>query len=211
MFSLFISAIKENINWDERREELEKLCDQYRSKNGEYDCVVPGSGGKDSSFTSHYLKTELGMNPLTVTWAPHIYTENGWSNFQSWINIGGFDNYLIHPNGNIHRKLTKLAFENLGHPFQPFIVGQRMVGPRIAALHNIPLVFYGENQAEYGNNVEDNYSPLMDQKFYSTADSLDEFFLSGLSQDTLSKNYKIDKQHLEIYKPLNLKKLKKLE
>ena len=202
--------IKENINWDERREELEKLCDQYRSKNGEYDCVVPGSGGKDSSFTSHYLKTELGMNPLTVTWAPHIYTENGWKNFQSWINIGGFDNYLIHPNGNIHRKLTKLAFENLGHPFQPFIVGQRMVGPRIAALHSIPLVFYGENQAEYGNNVEDNYSPLMDQKFYSTADSLDEFFLSGLSQDTLSKNYKIDKQHLEIYKPLNLKKVEEV-
>tara|TARA_Y100001958_G_C21245237_1_gene574786 strand:+ start:23 stop:1210 length:1188 start_codon:yes stop_codon:yes gene_type:complete len=202
--------IKENINWDERREELEKLCDQYRSKNGEYDCVVPGSGGKDSSFTSHYLKTELGMNPLTVTWAPHIYTENGWNNFQSWINIGGFDNYLIHPNGNIHRKLTKLAFENLGHPFQPFIVGQRMVGPRIAALHNIPLVFYGENQAEYGNNVEDNYSPLMDQKFYSTTDSLEEFFLSGLSQDTLSKNYKIDKQHLEIYKPLNLKKVEEV-
>ena len=150
------------------------------------------------------------MNPLTVTWAPHIYTENGWKNFQSWINIGGFDNYLIHPNGNIHRKLTKLAFENLGHPFQPFIVGQRMVGPRIAALHNIPLVFYGENQAEYGNNVEDNYSPLMDQKFYSTTDSLEEFFLSGLSQDTLSKNYKIDKQHLEIYKPLNLKKVEEV-
>ena len=85
-----------------------------------------------------------------------------------------------------------------------------MVGPRIAALHSITLVFYGENQAEYGNNVEDNYSPLMDQKFYSTTDSLEEFFLSGLSQDTLSKNYKIDKQHLEIYKPLNLKKVEEV-
>lgn len=202
--------IKENINWNDRREELEKLCDNYRSKNGEYDCVIPGSGGKDSSFTSHYLKKELGMNPLTVTWAPHIYTENGWNNFQSWINIGGFDNYLIHPNGNIHRKLTKLAFENLGHPFQPFIVGQRMVGPRIAALHNIPLVFYGENQAEYGNNIEDNYSPLMNEKFYSTVDNSREFFLSGLSESELLKNFQISKKHLEIYKPLKIQKVEEV-
>lgn len=194
--------IKETIDWDERRNQLEVLCDKYRSKNNKYDCVVPGSGGKDSSFTSHYLKTELGMNPLTVTWAPHIYTENGWNNFQSWINKGGFDNYLIHPNGKVHRKLTRLAFEKLGHPFQPFIVGQRMIGPKFAALHDIPLVFYGENQAEYGNNIEDNYTPLMDKSFYSS-DNIDENYLSGYSQTELNSEFNIDFKDLEIYKPLH--------
>jgi len=142
------------------------------------------------------------MNPLTVTWAPHIYTENGWNNFQSWINKGGFDNYLIHPNGKVHRKLTRLAFEKLGHPFQPFIVGQRMIGPKFAALHDIPLVFYGENQAEYGNNIEDNYTPLMDKSFYSS-DNIDENYLSGYSQKELNSDFNIDFKDLEIYKPLH--------
>ena len=65
------------------------------------------------------LKYEFGMNPLTVTWAPHLYTEmDGKIHF---INIGGFDNILFTPNGKLHRYLTSLAFKNLLHPFQPFI------------------------------------------------------------------------------------------
>src|SRR5687767_10319924 len=58
-----------DIDWDAREAELLRLCDRYRSKDGSYDCVVPGSGGKDSAFTSHLLKTRFGMNPLTVTWS----------------------------------------------------------------------------------------------------------------------------------------------
>tara|TARA_Y100000389_G_scaffold191155_1_gene216861 strand:- start:12868 stop:14058 length:1191 start_codon:yes stop_codon:yes gene_type:complete len=200
--------IKETIDWDARREELEVLCEKFRSKNNKYDCIIPGSGGKDSGFTSHYLKNELGMNPLTVTWAPHIYTESGWKNFQAWIDVGGFDNYLIHPNGSIHRLLSKLAFEKLGHAFQPFIIGQKMVGPRMSTLHDIPLVFYGENQAEYGNNIEDNYSPLMDNKFYSTKyvnEEVTDFYLSGYPENELVEKFNIEPKYLEIYKPLNQK------
>ena len=200
--------IKETIDWDLRREELEVLCEKFRSKNNKYDCIIPGSGGKDSGFTSHYLKNELGMNPLTVTWAPHIYTESGWKNFQAWIDVGGFDNYLIHPNGSIHRLLSKLAFEKLGHAFQPFIIGQKMVGPRMSTLHDIPLVFYGENQAEYGNNIEDNYSPLMDNKFYSTKyvnEEFTDFYLSGYPENELVEKFNIEPKYLDIYKPLNQK------
>ena len=60
------------------RAELRELCDRYRSNDGSYDCVVPGSGGKDSFYAAHMLKYKYGMHPLTVTWAPHIYTEWGW-------------------------------------------------------------------------------------------------------------------------------------
>src|SRR3989344_2121110 len=56
------------INWKTREKELIKLCDKYKGKNGYYDCIVPGSGGKDSSYTAHILKYKYGMNPLTVTW-----------------------------------------------------------------------------------------------------------------------------------------------
>ena len=57
------------------------------------------------------------MNPLTVTWAPHLYTEIGWENFTNWMHVGGLDNLLYTPNGNLHRLLTKLAFKIYYIPF----------------------------------------------------------------------------------------------
>ena len=62
------------IDWADRERQLRELCDRYRRTDGGYDCLVPGSGGKDSFYAAHLLKYKYGMHPLTVTWAPHIYT-----------------------------------------------------------------------------------------------------------------------------------------
>ena len=176
-----------NIDWEKREDALKSLCDLHRNNNGDYDVIVPGSGGKDSAYASHVLKYKYGMNPLTVTWAPHKYTEIGWKNFENWIHEGGLDNILFTPNGKLHRYLTKEAFTNLLHPFQPFIVGQRIIGPMMAAKFNVKLVFYGENQAEYGNNVDENYTPTMDKKFFSVDDPMD-IMLGGKSiRDIISE------------------------
>ena len=110
---------KSKINWDERDLELRELCNQYRNKDLQYDVLVPGSGGKDSIYVAHLLKTKYDMRPLTVTWAPHIFTEVGWKNLQSWIKLG-FDNILVTPNYNVHSTLCRLAFKNLINPFQLF-------------------------------------------------------------------------------------------
>ena len=110
---------KKNINWEEREKELVEILNRYRKSDGSYDVLVPGSGGKDSVFVSHILKNKYKMNPLSCTWAPHMYTDIGWRNFQSWIN-SGLDNILFTPNGVTHRKLTRLSFRNLLHAFQPF-------------------------------------------------------------------------------------------
>jgi N-acetyl sugar amidotransferase len=158
------------IDWKQREDALMAVLDKYRRRDAGYDVVVPGSGGKDSAYTSHVLKYKYGMNPLTVTWAPHKYTDIGWKNFESWIHVGGMDNILFTPNGRLHRYLTRQAFLNLLHPFQPFIVGQRIIGPLIAAKFGVPLVMYGENQAEYGNDPKENFKPTMDTKFFSLAD-----------------------------------------
>ena len=72
-------------DWQERERQLIAVCDKYRSRNGSYDCLVPGSGGKDSVFAELVLKKTYGMHPLTVTWAPHLYTDVGWRNFQAWL------------------------------------------------------------------------------------------------------------------------------
>jgi N-acetyl sugar amidotransferase len=156
------------INWKDRESNLYTLLEKFRSKNGEYDVIVPGSGGKDSAFTAHILKYKYNMNPLTVTWAPHLYTEIGWKNFNNWMHIGGLDNVLFTPNGKLHRYLTKISFLNLLHPFLPFILGQRQIGPKFAKLYKVKLVMYGENQAEYGNNINENKNPEMKKDFFSS-------------------------------------------
>ena len=164
------------INWSEREQKLKELLAKFKSTDGSYDVIVPGSGGKDSAFTSHILKYKYGMNPLTVTWAPHLYTEIGWKNMQEWMHTGGLDNILYTPNGILHREMTKNAFHNLLHPFQPFIVGQRIIGPMMAKKFGVKLVMYGENQAEYGNAIEENTNPIMNMDFFSSNNPLEMKF-----------------------------------
>ena len=89
------AEMKQSIDWEAREKELIKLLDKHRSKTGEYDCIVPGSGGKDSVMTAHLLKYKYDMNPLTVTWPPILYTDYGLSNFNNWIDIGASITYPI--------------------------------------------------------------------------------------------------------------------
>ena len=201
---------KTKIDWKKRENELRALCDKHRRSDGSYDCIVPGSGGKDSGFTSHILKYTYGMNPLTVTWAPHLYTDIGWRNFQNWTHVGGLDNVLFTPNGRVHRLLTKLAFENLLHPFQPFIIGQKYVAPQTALHYKLPLIFYGENQAEYGNKREENDKPTMDERFFAQEVTLDELKLGGVSAAELIKEKKIFPQDVSPYLPAPKGEIKKL-
>jgi len=188
------------IDWELREKELIKLLDKHRKSSG-YDVIVPGSGGKDSAYTAHLLKYKYGMNPLTVTWAPHLYTQIGWQNFQNWMHVGGLDNILFTPNGRLHRRLTKLAFNNLLHPFQPFIVGQRIIGPSLAAKYGVPLVMYGENQAEYGNRVVENRNSKMDSRFFSS-DRLGDVVLGGSKIREIMNSGEFRVNDFEAYLPV---------
>ena len=103
----------------------------------------------ENSFAASYiLKNKFKMNPITVTWAPNIYTPWGLKNFYHGLNQAMANN-LFHANGLAMRILTRLALEKLLHPFQPFMMGQKQFIPRLAAKHyKIPLVFYGDTDAE---------------------------------------------------------------
>ena len=182
----FAERKNQGVDWEARHAGLAALCDRFRSRNGSYDCLVPGSGGKDSIYAAMVLKREFDMHPLTVTWAPHIYSDVGWYNHQAWIHKGGFDNYLFTPDGQMHRKLTQLAYRNLLHPFQPFIFGQKNYAPKMAAKMGLPLVFYGENEAEYGNPSKDNNSAKRDVAYFaSEAASNEDLYFGGVSMAEL--------------------------
>lgn len=199
---------KEKIDWKKREEELLKLLDKYRRDDGHYDCIVPGSGGKDSAFQAHTLKYKYGMNPLTVTWPPILYTDYGYRNFRNWIEIGGFDNITYKQNGRVIKLLTKLSIENLLHPFQTFILGQKNLAPKLALKFGIPLIFYGENEAEYGNPLADNATSLRDKSYY-TMKNIDDVYLGGVSVKELQEKHKVRLADLMTYLPADYKELER--
>ena len=165
---------RRKVDWGLREQELIDLCNKYRKSNGEYDVIVPCSGGKDGGFVAHQLKYKYGMNPLAVTWAPLKSSAIGRQNLDAFI-ASGFNHILGTPNPQITRKLTELSFKHLGDPFQPFIYGQTNFPLHMAVKHNVKLIMYGENgEVEYGGNMKNAFRPNRDIEDH------DEHYFSGL-------------------------------
>lgn len=202
------AARKAGIDWAERERELLRLLDKHRRDDGHYDCIVPGSGGKDSGLAAHVLKYKYGMHPLTVTWPPILYTDYGRRNFVNWVKIGGFDNVTFNQNGRVQRLLTRLSIQNLLHPFQTFILGQKNLAPKMALRFGVPLVFYGENEAEYGNPIADNAASLRDKSFFSMR-NLSEVFLGGVSVPELIDHHNVTLADLSPYFPADYQDLER--
>ena len=201
------------IDWTKREQMLHELLDKYRSKDGSYDCIVPGSGGKDSGYVSYQLKSVYGMHPLTVTWAPAIYTDIGWQNYVSFKD-SGFDNILCFPNGKIHRKLTRLGFELIGDCFEPFAYGQKSWAFHVAVKFGIPLVFYGESgDAEYGGSLKNKdkpYEGVEDWKeLYFKGSGVDELAQAGLELGYFTEE-ELKNNSLWLYRPPEAQKIKEL-
>ena len=120
------SRLKKKIDFKKREEGLLQLLDKHRGKYGKYDCIVPGSGGKDSCYAAHLLKYKYGMNPLTVTWPPILYTTYGKQNYKNWIKSGNFKNITPKRDETLMKFLTRESVLNLLHPFQTFMTGQKI-------------------------------------------------------------------------------------
>ncbi len=193
------------IDWVAREQELVALLDRHRRTDGSYDVIVPSSGGKDSAFIAHELKHRYKMNPLTVTWAPHLYTEIGFQNHQNLIHVGDLANITGAPAGSTHRKLTKLSFEILGDPFQPFIYGQTNFPLQVAVMYGVPLVMYGENgEVEYGGNMKNAFSPTRDWR----ADHKNHYF-SGIGPEDMA-DHGVSLRELKPYMAPPAEELEKL-
>ena len=104
--------------------QVAKLLSNHIANNN-YDLVIAGresieyKGGMVPGIIAEILKYKYVMNPLNVTWAPHLFTDIGFKNFNNWMRIGGLDNLLFTPNGLLHKRLTSLAFKNLLHQSRP--------------------------------------------------------------------------------------------
>ena len=204
---------KAKIVWAEREAALVELLDQYRSSTGKYDVIVPSSGGKDSGYVAHMLRTRYGMHPLTVTWAPFIYTDIGRKNFDGMVHAG-FDNVCFTTNGIIHRKLARIALECNGDAWDPFAYGQKAFAFQMAVKFNIPLIFYGENgEVEYGGDSKYENRPYEDVRdwsdLYFKGNSIQAMVDIGLETGVFTKN-EVANYDFSIYTTPDLDTLGKL-
>jgi N-acetyl sugar amidotransferase len=197
------------IDWNERKNQLNELLISLKSDKI-YDIIIPASGGKDSTYACYILKTLHNAKCLSVTWAPHIYTIPGFKNLQNMIHNIGIDNLLFTPNGKVHRLLTKLAFENILHPFQPFIIGQKNIALKMAVMYDVNAIFYGENEAEYGNNVDQLKVPFrkLEHCVVDDNENFNDFIISGVKVSDLITKYNLTIEDLEPYLPLKKSQLK---
>ena len=146
-------TVKKNTDWKKREKELVEILDELRSSDGSYDCIVPWSGGKDSSYVAYVLKFKYKMNPLLVTFSPLIMNEVGEHNRHKLIELG-FDNLMIRPNQNISQYLSKRFFTERGNPKTHWDAGVTCFPVQIALKYNIKAIFYAEDsESEYGGRV----------------------------------------------------------
>lgn len=138
------------VDWDARRADLRAILDRYRSPDGSsYDCIVPVSGGKDSTYQVVRM-LELGMNPLCVTATTDHLSDIGRRNIENLQHLG-VDHVEMTPNPVVRRRINRLALTQVGDISWPEHVAIFTIPVRLAVQMQVPLLVWGENsQNEYG-------------------------------------------------------------
>lgn len=182
------------INWENRRAELDAILARYRrSEGGNWDCIIPVSGGKDSHYQVLRM-LELGMNPLCVTSTTCDLSDIGRRNIENIKRLGA-DYVEMTPNPLVRRKLNRIGLTMVGDISWPEHVGIFTLPVRAAVQFNVPLIIWGENsQNEYGGPANAAENQVLDRRW------LEEFGgLLGLRVSDLVGMEGIEKRHLVPY------------
>jgi len=144
---------KKSLNWKERQIKLDKLLNDQKT-NPYFQCITAVSGGKDSSYISYNLKHKKKVSLLAVTVRPPLEQEIGKQNLINFTKCG-YQHIHVTPDEEAMRKLNRLGFVELGHPYYGWLITVHTAVTRIASEHNIPLIFYSEDgDVEYGGDVK---------------------------------------------------------
>lgn len=193
---------KKSIDWAQKWNELEKLCDKFRRKD-DFDVIIPCSGGKDGSYVAWRMKHDLGMHPLCVTVSPPLQTEIGRRNLDNFRN-SGFDLIEIRPNPEIYRRLCKRMFVEQARAKFPFVIAISTAVAHVALKFDIPFIIYGEEgETEYGGS--DKY---VNQMFMDSESMVQVFHEGNLMSEYLDEYSKADLKWWLLPEEDNLKKLR---
>lgn len=149
-------AKQHKIDWKAREKEFFQLIEQYRLPKDQpgWDCIVPISGGKDSTYQVYFMKYVCGMNPLAVCFETTAITEIGERNLDN-ISKMGVDVIHFKKNYNAYKSMVIEGFRRVGDEMWPNHLGIFTIPVIVAVKFNIPLIVWGENpQQEYGGPDE---------------------------------------------------------
>jgi N-acetyl sugar amidotransferase len=182
-----------HIDWERRRNELLVVLDRYRQKGKNWDCIVPVSGGKDSTYQVIRM-LQLGLNPLCVNSTTCDVSEIGRRNIENLRKLG-VDYVEFSPNPIVRAKLNRIGLTEVGDISWPEHVGIFTIPVRAAVQYKVPLIVWGENsQNEYGGPAAATDDNVLTRRW------LEEFGgLLGLRVDDLSDAYGIDRKNLIPY------------
>lgn len=186
--------MRTEIDWDNRYNSLLQILDRYRNRNGSnWDCIVPVSGGKDSTYQVTRV-LQLGLNPLCVTATTCDLSELGRKNIEN-IKQLGVDYIEITPNRLVRAKMNRIGLIQVGDISWPEHVGIFTIPVRAAVQFNVPLIIWGENsQNEYGGPAAASENNTLDRRW------LEEFGgLLGMRVADLLGMEGIEQKHLINY------------
>lgn len=184
---------RKEVDWDQRKSELLMLLEKYRRNGDHWDCIVPVSGGKDSTYQVIRM-LQLGLNPLCVTSTTCDLSEIGRKNIEN-IKRLGVDYMEFSPNPRVRAKLNRIGLTEVGDISWPEHVGIFTIPVRAAVQFNVPLIVWGENsQDEYGGPAAASENNTLTRRW------LEEFGgLLGLRVSDLSETYGVEPRHLLPY------------
>jgi N-acetyl sugar amidotransferase len=184
---------RKEVDWSKRREELLNVLQRYRQSGANWDCIVPVSGGKDSTYQVVRM-LQLGLNPLCVTSTTCDLSEIGRKNIENIKHLG-VDYMEFSPNPTIRAKLNRIGLTEVGDISWPEHVGIFTIPVRAAVQFNVPLIVWGENsQNEYGGPAAAAQDNVLTRRW------LEEFGgLLGLRVNDLTDAYGIEERQLLPY------------
>ncbi len=188
------------IDWKAREDEFNRIIEHYKLPKGQigYDCLIPVSGGKDSTYQAYFMKEVCGLNPLCVCFETTNLTEVGQKNIDN-ISKMGIDLIYFKKNYQVYKKMVIESFKRVGDEMWPNHIGIFTVPVIFAVKFNIPLIIWGENpQQEYGGpNLESVKNNILNRKW------LEEFggLLGNRIQDMIGVDGILEKELTPYFYP----------
>lgn len=196
-----------DVDWERRSQMFERLLEQYRSKDGSnYDCMIPVSGGKDSYYQTHLIKSVYGLKPILVTYHANNYTDIGMQNLLNMREVFGVDHIFFTPSIDVLKAMNRLGMQIMGDMNWHAHAGINTYPIRVAVELNVPLMFWGEHgfmdlggQHSYNDMVEFTYRQrhehmLRGYEWYDFVERASEFGETLTKQDLLCYQYPSDEE-----------------
>lgn len=158
---------RNKIDWESREKEFRKVMEKYKAmakeRGNPYDCIVPYSGGKDSTYTLYEIVKNYGMKPLVVTFSNMFSRDIIKENMSIVFDKLGVDHIILSTNWHVIKKLVAKSFKETGDYCWHCHCGIYSFPMQIAVAYKIPLLVWGN--ADYSS--DENEHRTRDWKHFS--------------------------------------------